>query len=78
MDISFKILSRGSLQIHYGSKTTIISGELTFSPSVFYADLSSLNIWQAPHDKEMITPAEKNEIISFLSNQHEGTEIVFD
>jgi hypothetical protein len=78
MDISFKIISRGSLQIHYGSKTAIISGELTFSPSVFYADLSSLSFWQPPHEKEMISPTEINYIVLFLTDQSEGTKIVFD
>jgi hypothetical protein len=40
MKIHFEIKSRGSILINYGGRIVLISGELTFEPSIFYADLN--------------------------------------
>ncbi|MCU0433091.1 MAG: hypothetical protein MUC87_06525 [Bacteroidia bacterium] len=78
MNISFEIISKGSLLVHYHNKTALISGELVFSPPVFYADLSSLIYWQPPYEMDAISQSEKSDIISFLISQNTGTKIVFD
>lgn len=40
MKIHFEIKSRGSILINYRERIVLISGELTFEPSIFYADLN--------------------------------------
>ena len=78
MEIQFEIISRGTMQIKYGIRNAIVSGELTFQPPVFYADLNSLMNWETPYQNEKITEEDKNKIIRFLSNLETGTKIVFE
>lgn len=65
--------------INYSNNTVNLSirvtGELTFQPPIFYADLSVF-------DREAILPEDiKKEIINFIENDSEnkiGTKIIFD
>lgn len=78
MEINFEIKSKGSLRIYFGEKVATISGELTFEPPVFYADLNSFNNWESPFELEIITENELKEIVAFLTNSKSTTKIVFD
>lgn len=59
MNINYSIISRGAVLVEYGNKAVKVSRELTFSPQVFYADLSSLKKWEPPFDNELLTEIEK-------------------
>jgi hypothetical protein len=78
MKIDFEIKSRGSILINYGEKSTLISGELTFQPPVFYADLKSFKNWNSPFENEKIDEEQKNEIVNFITSQKNPTKIIFD
>ena len=65
------------MQISFGEKQTMVSGELTFEPSVFYVNLNSLTNWEHPNN-EMISEEEKALIIKNLSEASGPTTIVFD
>jgi hypothetical protein len=62
MEINFEIKSRGSMLISYGNRNALISGELTFEPPVFYADLNSFKNWNPPFDNETISEDEKKKL----------------
>ena len=76
--INSGIKSRGSMYVQYGEHSALISGELTFEPPVFYAELQSFKNWNPPYENEQITESEKNEIISYLLNANSPTKIVFE
>lgn len=78
MEIKFEIISRGSMRIYFGERVATISGELTFEPPVFYADLSSFKNWDSPNEEEKIKQEEIKEIINFISNSDSPTKIVFE
>lgn len=76
--ISYSIISRGSMVINYSSNVVNISakitGELIFSPPIFYADLKSLE--NAFPEKDV-----QNKIIHYIENDSMkkiNTKIVFD
>lgn len=80
MKIEFSIISRGTMLVYYNNKKLKISGELTFSPLVFYASIDSIKVGDANQD-DYISQKEKEDIISFISNesQKEGmTKVVFE
>ena len=61
--------------VDYNGKSLRITGELIFSPPIFYADLVSLK-----RSKEF-SEEEKKEIIEFIINDSKskiGTEVIFD
>jgi hypothetical protein len=58
--IEYHIISRGELEIIYKNKKVLITGELTFSTAVFYADLKSIE-----------NNFSKYEIINFISEDKE-------
>lgn len=66
------------MQIKYGDRITTISGELTFDPPVFYADLNSFGNWIAPNQEEKISEEQKKEIIGYISNYVGPTKVIFD
>lgn len=66
------------MHIKYGERNTVISGELTFKPPVFYADLKSFKNWDSPYNDEKISEEQINEIVSFISNSDSQTKVVFD
>lgn len=73
--IKYSIISRGELLVKYKEESIRITGELTFDPPVFYADIISLQKIKS------INEYEKKEIIDFITaNSLEtiGTKIVFD
>lgn len=73
--ITYSIISKGVLLIKYQAKSIRITGELTFNPPTFYADLKSLDT------KMEISDNEKREIIEYIkvdSIKSIGTQIVFD
>jgi len=55
-----------------------ISGELTFEPPVFYADINSMNKWEEPNDSIPVLEDEKREIIQLALENKGETKIVFD
>jgi hypothetical protein len=77
MKIDFVIKSRGSMLIKYGERVVLISGELTFEPSIFYADLNSFKNWEPPFEGEEINQEQKNEIVDYISNSESSTKIIF-
>ncbi|MFO0489153.1 MAG: hypothetical protein ACK5ZY_12845 [Cyclobacteriaceae bacterium] len=73
--IKYSIISRGELLVKYKEKSIRITGELTFDPPVFYADIISLQKIKS------INEDEKKEMIDFItadSLETIGTKIVFD
>ncbi|POY40757.1 hypothetical protein C3L50_04475 [Flavobacterium alvei] len=78
MKIEYKIISKGSLLIKYGNRKTIIHGELTFEPSVFYIDLNSFKNWDSPFENKKISENEKIEITQFLKKEENSTEFLFE
>ena len=73
--ITYSIVSRGELLIKFGGKSIRITGELTFNPPKFYADLISLEKIEGIDNKD------KREIMAFIKNdslKNNGTEIFFD
>ena len=78
MNISHKIISRGILVVFVDDKSLDISGELTFYPPVFYADMIAIDYWNAPHQNQKITDQEKQEIISYLMDCNDATKIIID
>ncbi|MFY9307570.1 MAG: Imm74 family immunity protein [Bacteroidia bacterium] len=78
MEINFEIKSRGSMLISYGNRNALISGELTFEPPVFYADLNSFKNWNPPFDNETISEDEKKKIINYIMSINSPTKIVFE
>lgn len=64
--------------IKYGKRTALLSGELTFEPAVFYAQLNSFSNWEPPFDEEKIDDAQKKEIVGYLSTLCSSTKIVFE
>jgi hypothetical protein len=80
MNITYSIISRGTMSVKCGDKEVLIYGELTFEPPVFYANLNSIKTWQPPFESISITENEKKELIEFLSNsqRNDKTKIVFD
>lgn len=78
MRVHFAIKSRGAMSIKFGKRCTTISGELTFEPPVFYADLNSFGNWDSPHQNEKITEDQRNEIVRSISNSDNSTKIVFE
>ena len=73
--ITYSIVSRGDLKIKYKGKNIMITGELTFIPSVFYADIKS---FEKIH---WLTDDDRKQIIDFIkgdSFKKIGTEIVFE
>jgi hypothetical protein len=77
MEINFEIKSKGSLRIYFGEKVAIISGELTFEPPVFYADLNSFNNWGSTFENEVIEENQKNEMVTFIINSDCSKKIIF-
>ena len=77
MKIDFEIKSRGSMLIKYGERVVLISGELTFESSIFYADLNSFKNWEPPFEEEEIKMEQKNEIVDYISNSESSTKIIF-
>jgi hypothetical protein len=78
MEIKFEIKSRGSMRIQYGKRVAMISGELTFEPPVFYADLTSLKNWEPPFENESVKDEQKKEIITVIERSSSPTKIVFE
>jgi hypothetical protein len=81
MNISFSIISRGIVLVQYGNKEVRITGELTFEPPVFYADIHSITKWESPFEEVLISENEKREIIYSLTNESSKkgqTKIIFD
>jgi hypothetical protein len=73
--IKYSIISRGELLVKYKEGSIRITGELTFDPPVFYADIISLQKIKSLNEYE------KKEIIDFITaNSLEtiGTKIIFD
>lgn len=78
--IKYSIISRGTLLLIYDNKELKISGELTFEPPVFYADLSSLNTWEKPAQIQL-TNEEKENILTYFENQNKDdrqTKVLFE
>lgn len=78
--IKFDIVSRGSLLVKYGKKETIILGELTFDPPIFYANINSIINWERPRITK-ISEIEKQIIIEYIKSESEKsgyTKIYFD
>ncbi len=81
MNITFSIISRGSMLVKYNDREVKISGELTFDPPVFYADIISLDKWEPPFENVSLNEEEKNDIITNLvtqGNEEGQTKIMFD
>lgn len=53
---------RNFIWIEFDNRTVKISGELTTTPA-FYAEINSMNYWEAPFENVKITEKEKDEII---------------
>lgn len=73
--ITYAIVSRGEMRVKYKGKSIRITGELTFNPPVFYADMISLEKIKGIGDEE------KRQIVEFIKNdslKSIGTEIIFD
>lgn len=51
--------------------------ELTFEPSIFYADLNSFKNCEPPFEGEEIKMEQKNEIVNYISNSDSSTKIIF-
>lgn len=64
--------------INYGERSILISGELTFNPSIFYADINSFKNWNPPFDDELINEDQKDEIVNFIINHESSTKIIFE
>lgn len=73
--VTYSIVSRGELKIKYKGKTIRVLGELTFIPSIFYADYNSFGKvkWLTDEDKKHIIDFIKSDSLKKL-----GTEIIFD
>jgi hypothetical protein len=78
MKIEYKIISKGSMLLSYGNKKTIIYGELTFEPSVFYVDLNSFKNWMPPFENIDISEKEIMEITQFLKKEKTSTKFIFE
>lgn len=77
--ITYSIISRGEIIIGYSNNTVNLSirvtGELTFQPPTFYADLSVFE------RETNLSEDIKKQIINFIENDSEkkiGTKIIFD
>lgn len=76
MQITLKIICRGSISILIDGKSTIAQGELTFSPPVFYLDLNSIETWDPPSSGP-VSNEEKDEIKKVAeSTSINGTKII--
>jgi hypothetical protein len=78
--ITYSIVSRGHMIIHYGSKSVKITGELIFDPPTFYADINAFKNWDLPNFKK-ITEEEKKILIDFITedgSKDGKTKIIFD
>lgn len=73
--VSYSIVSKGDLKIKYKGKNIRITGELTFIPPVFYADIKSFEKihWLTEDDRKQIIDFIKSDCLEKI-----GTEIVFD
>ena len=81
MEISYSIISRGSMVISFGNRNVTVSGELVFNPPKFYADLNALIFWDSPNENEKIPELSKKVIIEYIikdSLKEGNTEIEFD
>lgn len=81
MKIEFFIVSRGTLLVYCDDKKPEISGELTFKPPVFYANLNSIRNCKEPHENIGFTKEEKDEIVAFITKESSkigSTKILFD
>ncbi len=63
--------------IKYRERVVLISGELTFEPPIFYADINSFKNWESPFEGEEIKKEQKNEIVNYISNSDSSTKIIF-
>lgn len=77
--ITYSIISRGEMIIDFSNNTVNLSirvtGELTFQPPTFYADLSVFE------REANLSEDIKKQIINFIENDSEkkiGTKIIFD
>lgn len=77
--ISYWVYSPSKMEILFDEKRIIVSGELTVTPA-FYANLSSLNSWVAPESGLKLTEAEKQLIISTITNgpENKNVQVYFD
>lgn len=78
VNIDFEIKSRGSMRIRYGVRFVTISGELTFEPPVFYADLSSFKAWDYPYENDAIKDEEIDEIVHYITHYKGPTLVKFE
>ena len=79
-EISYRIINRGDLILKINNHELIITGELTFTPPVFYADIKSLNRLRII-EKGILTDDEINEIRAFFDKNNlstNTTKVFFD
>lgn len=80
MKIEYSILTPSTIKVIVDAKKELyINGEGTAEPK-FYADIDSIKKWEAPYENEIITEAEKNEIIKAIERESKKGKIlvVFD
>ncbi|WP_149244342.1 Imm74 family immunity protein [Dyadobacter sp. 32] len=80
MKIRCDIISRGEMIIYVDEKKIRVTGELTFSPSVFYANLNSIKYWDDSNGRVEIAEEEIQNIVSVVTDisKDGGTRILFD
>lgn len=73
--VSYSIINRGKLEILYKGRSYGVTGELTISPPVFYADINCLEVGVDLSQEDI------DLIVRFLESDSVvriGTKIVFD
>lgn len=62
-----KGISRGLISVRIGNRILMITGELTTKE--FYADKASIQNWEPPFDRELISDQEKEAIVASIENK---------
>lgn len=70
--------NRWEIRVIIGDRSLIITGELTFTPPVFYANIASIKHWEYPYERVEITEQEKKEIIDSIEKRNNGVKFLFD
>lgn len=80
-DMELTEISRGHVLVKYGAKKITVYGEALLrgygSPD-FVLYQNSIEKWDAPHEQEQVTPAEKDQLIRFLKEEFSRRKMVLE
>ena len=80
-DMELSEIARGHLRVKNGAKCLTIYGEALLrgygSPD-FVLYENSIENWDAPNDEEAITPAEKGQLIQFLTQEFHRRKMILE